>query len=213
MKRTGQSPARYSVVEIPLNGPERQLRDISAEFAGAASPFVFMTDRSVIVTVSSEKTTERFLVPVDGGPARRVSDPSPEPGTRIGSGSVVAGSRLLVGQIDGSGEARTIKVLSTVGDATRTLRVPFNGHHGVLHPDGKQIINVGKATGDSLWKLFLIPLDGSPTRLVGEIPRGTGGLLSPSPDGKLVAYTSDGPVTSKILEIDFTPVLQAIGKR
>ena len=40
-----------------------------------------------------------------------------------------------------------------------------------------------------------------------------GGLLAPSPDGKLLAYTSDGPYTSKIFEIDFGPALQAIMKR
>jgi Tol biopolymer transport system component len=206
-------PARYSVVEIPLNGPERELRDISAEFPEAVPPFFFISDLAVMVTVSGVKTTERFLVPLDGGSARRLPDPALEPGTRTGNGALVAGDRVLVGQVDARGEARVIKILSTAGDATRTLRIPFNGHHGVLHPDGKQIINVGKATGDSVWKLFLVPLDGSATRLIGEIPRGTGGLLAPSPDGKLLAYTSDGSVTSKILEIDFAPALQAIVKR
>jgi hypothetical protein len=163
--------------------------------------------------VATAQSPELFLVPLDGGAARRLPDPGTEAGTRIGNGTLVAGNRLLVGQVDARGEAWVIKILSTVGDSTRTLRIPFNGHHGVLHPDGKQIINVGKATGDSVWKLFLVPLDGSPTRVIGEIPRGTGGLLAPSPDGKLLAYTSDGPIISKIREIDFAPALQAITKR
>ena len=105
------------------------------------------------------------------------------------------------------------QIVSTVDDSTRTLRLPFNGHHGVPHPDGKQIINVGKAAGDALWKLFLVPLDGSPTRPVGVIPRGTGGLLAPSPDGTLLAYTSDGFHTMKIFEVDFGPALQATVKQ
>ncbi len=64
-------------------------------------------------------------------------------------------------------------------------------------PDGKQIVSVAKVTGDSVYRLFLVPLDGSAPRLIGEIPRGTsltavtGGLLAPSPNRKLLAYTSD----------------------
>jgi Tol biopolymer transport system component len=204
------TPSQWSIVEVPLNGPERTLRDISAEFPRVIN-VVFISDRAVVV--KTNPSSERFLVPLDSGAARRLPDPGPEPGTRIGNGTLVAGNRLLVGQIDAQGEARVIKIVSTVGEPTRTLPIPFNGHHGVLHPDGRQIINVGRETGDSIWKLFLVPLDGSQTRLIGEIPRGTGGLLAPSPDGKLLAYTSDGPITSRILEIDFAPAFQAIMKR
>ena len=215
-KRAGapaaSGPSRYSIVEIPLAAPERQLRDISAEFPEAAPPFIFMSDRAVVVSGIGRQKTDRFLLPLDGGAARRLPDAAIEPGSRAG-GTNSTGNLLLVGQIDARGEARAIKIVSTVGDSTRTLRLPFNGHHGVAHPDGRQIINVGKANGDTTWKLFLVPLDGSPTRVIGEIGRGTGGLLAPSPDGKLLAYTSDGVYTTKIFEVDFSPVLQAIVKR
>jgi Tol biopolymer transport system component len=210
------SGAGHSLVEIPLNGPERQLRDISAEFPHAFSA-TFLSDREAIImetpnwpaTVSEH--VDRFVVPLDGGTARRLPDPGNEPGSRIG-GTLVAGNRMLIGQVDARGEARVIKIVSTVDNSTGTLRLPFDGRHGVPHPDGKQIINVGKANGDSGWKLFLVPLDGSATRVIGEIPHGTGGLLAPSPDGKLLAYTSDGKYVSTIHEIDFGPALQAIVK-
>jgi Tol biopolymer transport system component len=204
------SPSRVTIVEIPLNGPERVLLDMSKEFPKMRS-FVFMSDRAVGVSLTTDQSSEWFMAPLDGGSALRLPNPI-DPGSRAG-GFLAAGNRLLVGQVDARGEARVIKILSTVGDPTRTLRLPFNGHHGVPHPDGRQIINVGKATGDSVWKLFLVPLDGSATRVIGEIPRGTGGLLAPSPDGKLLAYTSDGLPTTKIHEIDFGPVFQAIVKR
>jgi Tol biopolymer transport system component len=215
MRRTdapsASAPSRYTVVEIPLDGPARQLRDISAEFPKAEPPFLFVSDRAVVATVTLDKTIERFLMPLDGSSSLRLPDPGIESGSRSG-GTAVAGALLLIGQVDPRGEARSIKIVSTVDDSTRTLRLPFNGHHGVPHPDGKQIINVGKVAGDALWKLFLVPLDGSSTRAIGEIPRGTGGLLAPSPDGKSVAYTSEGVYTTKIFEVDFSPALQAIEK-
>ena len=205
-------PRTASIVEIDVDGTERPLRNISAEFSNKMTEVVFSSDREAVVKMTVDKQIEQHVVPLDGGTARRLPDPGTEPGSRIG-GTLVAGNRLLIGQVDARGESRVIKILSTVDDSTRTLRLPFDGHHGVPYPDGKQIVNVGKATGDSVWKLFLVPLDGSATRLLGEIPRGTGGLLAPSPDGKLLAYTSDGRYTSKIHEIDFGPALQAIVKR
>lgn len=222
LKRTlvpmgGYSPRRWSIVEIELNGTERPLRDISEEWP-KASGVGFTSDREAVVTVTADKKTERFLVPLDGGAARRLPDPGTEPGSRIGR-TLVAGNRLLIGQVDARGESRVIKILSTVGDSTRTLRLPFSDSYSAVLPDGKQIVSVGKVTGDSVYKLFLVPLDGSAPRLIGEISRGTsfapatGGLLAPSPDGRLLAYTSDGPYTSKILEVDFGPALQAIMKR
>lgn len=209
---SASTPSRYSVVEIPVDGPERQLLDISTELPKAEPPFLFISDRAVVATVTIDRKTERFVIPLNGGASRRLPDPGIESGSQSG-GTAVAGNLLLIGQVDARGEARAIKIVSTVDDSTRTLRLPFNGHHGVPHPDGKQIINVGKAGGDSTWKLFLVPLDGSPTRVVGEIPRGTGGLLAPSPDGKLLAYTSDGRYTSTIHEIDFGPAFQTIVNR
>jgi Tol biopolymer transport system component len=227
------SPSQWRIVEIPLNGPERLLRDISTEFPNV-NEVVFTSDREAVVRVATGASTERFLVPLDGGAARRLPDPGTEPGSRAG-GTLVAGNQLLIPQVDAADSrslgARVIKVLSTVGDPTRTLRLPFmpassfagwssRSYHIVVLPDGKQVVSVGKVTGESVYKLFLVPLDGSATRLIGELPNRKGVLvpfgdwpLAPSPDGKLLAYTSDGPSTSKIHEIDFGPALQSIMKR
>jgi Tol biopolymer transport system component len=204
-------PSRASIVEVDLNGTERPLRDLTAEFPTVNSVFL-SSDREAVVTVAIDKQVGRYVVPLDGGAARRLPDFSLEPGYRLG-GTAVDRNRVRIGQIDARGEGRVITILSTVGEPTRTLRLPFAGHHGVDYPDGKQFINVGKATGDSVWKLFLVPLDGSPTRLIGEIPRGAGGRIASSPDGKLLAYTSEGRYTSKIHEIDLSPALKAIMKR
>ncbi len=206
------SPNRLSIVEIPLTGPERLLRDVSAEFP-KANDVLFTSGREAVVSVATEQSPERFLVALDGGATRRLPDPDSEPGSRTRE-LLVAGDQPLLIQVDAKGEARVIKILSTAGDSTRTLRLPFAESYSVAFPDGKQIVSIGKVAGDSVSKLFLVPLDGSATRLIGEITPGTAGrLLAPSPDGKLLAYTFDGPDTSKIFEIDLGPALQAIMKR
>jgi len=205
------SPSQYSVVEIPLNGPERLLRDISSEFPRVLT-LVFASDREAVVVVPSAQNPELFLVPLDGGAARRLPDPGIESGS-FPFGVFVAGNRLIVGLANARGTLPVAKIVSTVGDATRTLRLPFSGANGVVLPDGEQLVGVSKVPGDSAFKLFLVPLDGSATRVLGEIPRGTGGLMAPSPDGRLLAYMSSGVYTTKILEIDFGPALQTILKR
>ena len=207
------SPSRLSIVEIPLNGPERLLRDISAEFP-KVNDVVFTSDREAVVRVATEQSPERFLVPLDGGAARRLPDPDSEPGSRTGE-LLVAGNQLLA-RYRSMRRVRHGSSRSCRPQAIPRARCVFRSrrHHSVALPDGKQIVSVGKAAGDSVCKLFLVPLDGSATRLIGEIPRGTAGrLLAPSPDGKLLAYTFDGRYTSKIFEIDFGPALQAIMKR
>ena len=213
LKRTGTfgSSSLWSIVEIPLNGPERLLRDITSEFP-KANGILFSSDREAVVTVATDKGIERYVVPLDGGAVRKLPNPAMEPGNRLG-GTQIDGTWLRYGQVDSHGDVRTITFISTVDNSTRTLHFPFNGHHGANYPGGKQLLNVGKATGDTLWKIFLVPLDGSTPRLLCEIPGGTGGPLAASPDGRFVAYTSEGRYTSKIHEVDFGPALQAIGKR
>jgi Tol biopolymer transport system component len=202
----------WSVVEFPLDGTERPLRDISAEFPKVFA-VGFASDRMASVLVTPGQSPEQFIVPVDGGAARRLPDPGIEPGSHM-SGMMAAGNRLIIPVRNARGDMQVIKIQSMVDDSTRTLSLPFAAVGGMIFPDGHRLVAVGKPTGaDAKYKLFLVPLDGSPTRLIGEIPRGRGGLLAPSPDGKLVAYTSDGSITSKILEIDFAPALQAIVKR
>jgi Tol biopolymer transport system component len=204
--------SRYSVIEIPLNGPERLLRDISAEVPNATGPFAFISDRAVIATVTAERGTERFLVPLDGGAVQRLPDPGTEPGLGMG-GPLVGGNRLLFGFGSPGSHTTVVRILSTTGDAARTLRLPLDVPNAVVLPDGENVVTIGKRTGDSVWNVFLVPLDGSAMRRGGEIPRGTGGLLAPSPDGTMLAYTSEGILTTKVFEIDFSPALQEILQR
>jgi Tol biopolymer transport system component len=205
------SQTRWRVVELQLDGTERTLRDISAEFP-IVRAIGFPSDRVAAVLVTGGQKPERFHVPLDGGAARRQPDPGIEPGSQM-SGELAAGDRLVMPVADARG-VRALKIQSMVDDSTRTVRLPFIGTGAMIFPDGQHVACVGRPENEgSTNKLYLVPLDGTPTRQIGEIPRGSGGLLAPSPDGKLLAYTSDGPITSTILQIDFGPALQAIATR
>jgi hypothetical protein len=69
--------------------------------------------------------------------------------------------------------------------------------------------------GDTVSKVFSVPLDGSALRALATLPTKStvAGRLDLSPDGTAVVFTSVGPWTSKLYEIDVTPILQAIGKQ
>jgi hypothetical protein len=194
-----------------LNGPERQLRDISAEFSPPWN-VVFVSDREVALATAADKKIW-YVLPLDGGAARRLPDAgTADPGLRLGLG-IVAGNRLLIAQVDGVvNDAKVITILSAGGEATRTLRPPFaSANHTVLRDD--QFIGlVSKAPGESGYNFYRVPLDGSTPRLVGPISGGSGGIMAASPDGKLLAYTSEGRYTSKLLEIDFSAPLRALMK-
>jgi hypothetical protein len=216
-KRTiGPSGQGITVVEILLSGPDRLLRDISAEFPDVTG-IVFTSDRAVVARVAKGPSIERFFIPLDGGAAHRLPDSGTEPGLRQGGVGLVAGNRILSAQVNERGEAEAITIASTVDDSASTLRLPFSNPHSNVFPDGKQIISIGKAAGESAYKLFIVPVDGKAPRLIGEIPYDPSSSgdrpLAPSPDGKLLAYTSPGRYTTKIYEIDFNPAMQAIIKR
>ena len=206
---------QLSVVEIPLNGVERSLLDVSARFPEVTG-VAFLSDRAVVVTVTVDGTPERFLVPLDGGETRRLPTPDAEAGLRPGGPGLRAGNRILVPQVDERGEAQVINILSTVGDATRTLRLPFSNPFSVVFPDGLRLASIGRGADDSAWNVFVVPLNGGVPTQVGEIafdPSSSGGFLAPSPDGKQLAYMTQGRYTSTIFEIDFAPALQALFNR
>ncbi len=210
--RTRQN--RPSIVEIGVDGATRRLRDIAAEFPELRG-VEFTSDREVVVGVAADQKIQRFLVSVDGGTARPLPDVATEPGLNSGEGvgQVIGGPWVVLPRRDARGDWPALTFLSTRGDSTVTMRLPFGSLGGAALPNGTYLI-VGHTTkGDRQWRLYVVGLDGSTPRLIGDAPaEWDTKSLAPSPDGKLLAYTSEGRYTSKIFEIDFAPSLQALMK-
>ncbi len=202
-----------SIVEIDLEGAERLLRDVSAEFPGARGA-VITSDQDAVVAVSNNGRIEWFLVPLGAGAARQLPDPGSEPGLRpVILPGPLAVNRFAYSLYDGRGQFSAIKFVSTVGDSTRTLRLPLGVTNlALMGPDN--IVVVSGNAGDSSQSLFLVPIEGGAPRPLGEIGgRLDGGRLASSPDGKLVAFGIEGGYTSQLHEIDFAPALRAILRR
>jgi Tol biopolymer transport system component len=212
------SAARWSIVEFHLDGTERLLREVSAEFPDA-NAVLLTSDRTVVVLTTTNRQPVRFLVPLDGGAASRLPDPGTEPGLEgRGSGALIARNCLLVPLFRPGGGLAAFKLLSTVGDTTRTLRLPFEVQSApwIAGPDGTQLVGIARTAGDSVNTVFLVPIDGSAPRLLSPEPAGDRvdrGRLTLSPDGTLLAFTSEGRYTSRFFELDFGPALRAITRR
>jgi Tol biopolymer transport system component len=207
-------PNRRAIIEVALDGTERVLRALSAEFP-RMSGATLGADGEAVIAVGTGQAIERFLVPLNGGAARKLPHPGTESGiTSTSVGGLSMDNRVVLPIGDGSGAFPVLRVVSTVGDSMRTVRAPFGSVNGNVLPDGKRAVVTGKAPGDSLHKLYFVSLEDGSQRLLGEIPGGSaGGRLAPSPDGKLVAFTVDGPFTTTLHEIDFGPALRVILRR
>jgi dipeptidyl aminopeptidase/acylaminoacyl peptidase len=202
-----------SLVEIDLDGKERLLRDVSAEFR-EPTRIAFVGDHAVVLAVKLGRETERLLVPLDGGSARRLRrlpEPGGDPRLPGPLGTPIAKNRLLV---QSRPEVPVVSILSTAGDSTSSVNLPTGTLAWRAHPNGEHIVAIVGAAGQTVHRIFLVPLGRGTPQFVGEIPRASGpASLALSPDGKLLAYTADGLPTTKILEVDFGPAFQTIVKQ
>ena len=156
-------------------------------------------------------------MPVDAGSAREASVPGASSGVRIEIVGRSPDGKWVFGEFVADGSRTDLLVMSTTGEPTRVVRLPFeSAHRGVaMLPDGQHIVLAGTTSRDRTTKIFVVPLDGTAPREFGGI-RGSlspsGGLLTLSPNGRQLAFTiTEGRYTSNILEVDFGPSLAAIG--
>lgn len=212
VKHSAPSGHPSEVYEARMDGTERKLRDIGAEFPGFGTGG-FISDRLLLAGTYSTLADSVLVIPSSGGTAQEL----PRARRNAWPGVSNDGKWLLFLIRNTDGRITSVELMTHGGDSLRTLSLPFEvdprNFTPPFHPDGQHVMLVGKAPGESAFKIFLVPLNGDIPRALATFP-GTpyNGRLDLSPDGSTLAFTSVGPPISTIYELDMSPILQALGK-
>lgn len=210
--RERMPPWGLSIFAVRLDGTQRLLHDLSAELPWARGAHV----ASEGVALAGDGTTRIASMPIEGGAARDVPIPIAYSAARMAYSGNSPDGRWIFGEITEGSPRTHLLVMSTAGDSTRIVTLPFeSAHRGVaILPDGQHVVVAGRALGDASLRIFVVPLDGGVPREFGGIPgHEFSGQIALSPDGRLVAFTtSENRYTSTIIEVDFGPSLGAIKK-
>ena len=209
-------PSDYThgeVYEVPLNGIERKLRDIGAEFP-AWGVGGFVSDRLLVAGTQFAAELSVALIPTSSGPLQILPG-----GARVGHawpGASHDGKWILWLARNPAGRLANLEIMSTGGDSLRTLSLPIeisSTKHVPFQPDDQHVILFGRTPGDQAFKVFLVPLAGGVPRVLATLPgRPYDGRLDLSPDGKSLVFTTEGAPTSTIYELDLTPIIPAVRK-
>lgn len=227
----GGPSSKYRVVEIRLDGTQREVRDLSVEFPGMLLAFL-VSPQLAIVEMGDRATlvaTQIVLVPLNGGSPKPVPFPRLDPGIRLSLINYAMSEQWFFSYLMAANGRVGIQVMSTATDSTRVFRFPANLYAGpspFIAADGKQIVAFGYERGwGNETTVYSIPLDGSAPHVIGRVPKpeigvrtspttfsATSGFSGLSPDGKYFAFFSPGEPTLHVYDVDLTPILQLIKK-
>jgi Tol biopolymer transport system component len=203
---------RWEVYQVDLNGSARKVREIAR---GRYCCVMFLHSELLQVgadrngSVSNEydlmSSTGTDVLTLLGGNGRG------------GPAGISPDGQWLVFQLRFKGNTRVtaIEVISTKGQGSRIIPLPFTGMRGfegvVFHPDGRHVVLVGKSPGDSIPKVFLVPLDGSAVRTLAALRADAlSGRVEVSPDGKTVIYVAESVPTTTIYELDLPSLRRVV---
>lgn len=199
------------VYEAALDGTTLKLRDLDDEL-----PFIrFISDRLLLGAADGGRYS---VIPTNPGVTQRL----PFVVGRVPFPGVSSDGRWLLFHLWNQTErpkldrrSSSVELLTIGGDSSRTVSLPFGAQFEtpLFFPDGRHVILVGNAPGDSVSKIFLVPLDGTPPRLLAAVPAMPyEGRLELSPDGRTLVFTTEGPPTSTLYELDLSPILPSVGR-
>ena len=210
----------FAVVEVGLDGHQRVVRDLWAEFPSMWQAFLVSTKEVVLEFGDSVSRgpTRILVVPLDGGAARPVLMPALKSGMWRSFVTGFSETRFTMDQVDASNKVAGIEMISLGAEATRVTPVPPNRYtvkFNQILPNGEQILRMGaEATGG--YTLYSIATAGGAPRALLHTPlpivgmSGWGSGLAP--DGNRLAYFSKGPSISHVSDVDLSPILNLIKK-
>ena len=204
---------RLEVFEVRLDGTSRKLRDVDNEFT-----FVGLISDTLLLRGNDGDVTNVYgTMPTDSGLGHTLLGGV----GRAGWPGVSADGRWLLFLLHNKTDRgiTSVGLVTTRGDSSHTLSLPFEAqyedhHFRPFHPDGRHLVLAGKAAGDSVSRIFLVPIDGTAPRALVALPTTSSRVsFDFSPDGRSLVYTLDGAPTSTIYELDLRPILQSVVKR
>jgi Tol biopolymer transport system component len=198
---------RSSIDEISLSGTQRKLLDVTA--LPGANGFQFVNDTLIF----SRSGTASFVMPLNGGPARKLSDVPA--GTGLPLADVSSDRQLVAGRLNDRAhpEVHQIELTSLTSGARRVIEVPFEftWTEPRFTPDGSALLISGRAPIDSTSsRVYFVPLDGGAPRELARVGNPNGTTISVSPNGASVAYTAQVSHSQSLLLIDLRPALARI---
>jgi Tol biopolymer transport system component len=202
-----QSPASGSIDEITTSGSHKKLVDFGQPAIVPSSGFQFIDGSTAFARADSVA----YVIPLDGGAQRRLT--AIPQGTRAYGTAVSSDHRLIASPIldEAHGELNQVEVLSVESGERRVVRVPFQmnvGFQPIFTDNDRALLVFGRAAGDTTGtRLYSVPLNGGAPRSVASVGDANGASVSPSPDGKSVAYTVQAERTTSLLLVDLRAIL------
>jgi Tol biopolymer transport system component len=206
----GAQQHHWEVYQVDLDGMQRKVRDIPQ---GKYCCVAFLTVDLLVGGADGIVSNEYDLLSSAGTDLLTLLRGN----GRGGFPGISPDGKWLVFQIRFNRAARVtaVEVIGTNGLGSRIIPLPFTGmrrfENVVFHPDGQHVILVGQSRGDSIPKVFLVPLDGSAVRALATLRADAlSGRVDISPDGKAVIYTAESSPTTTIYEVDIASLRKVV---
>ena len=198
---------RRGAYEVTLDGTSHLVRDFSVLFPSINGHWPAGDDAFLLASDSA-----LFKVPLSAAQPQRVAIPFAPNGNSVVSSD---GRRMAsVHSPAGLSTFTAIDVISTDSSSRTTIKLPFEASRVTrfplsFHPDGRNLVVVGRNGSDAPWGIYLVPINGDPPRRIVEVGNNVRSLtLSVSPDGLSLAYTPPGEPISTLLEVDVSALVK-----
>ena len=194
-----------TIALLPLIGPQRtQLTQLTLDkLPGGGLGFQFIDGASVVTRSDSGV----FLVPLDGGAPRKLTDVPRS--TQPANAAISADHKTIAVPFRdvSRGMFGWVEFIATESGARREISLPFwflGPNTPTFSADGRTIFIAGRSPNDpSGSNVYAVPVDGALPRIVANLGGMMGGAsFALSPDGRFIVYAAQRDVSRSLLLVD-----------